>query len=107
MVRRKNTKRIDPRYFLNETVLREENLAFDAGDIILYRPVANPEDGPYAAVVDEMEFKPGHWRGRPVEQLRSGRWKISSLASQGKGITGPYELVVGIHPDNDEDHIGF
>tara|TARA_R110002051_G_scaffold153764_2_gene226154 strand:- start:1046 stop:1369 length:324 start_codon:yes stop_codon:yes gene_type:complete len=107
MARRKNVKRIDPRYFLNETVLREEGLAFDAGDIIQYHPVSNPDDGPYNAVVDEVEFSPGHWSGRDVEQLRSGRWKISSTATHGKGVTGPYDLVVGVHPANDEEHIGF
>jgi hypothetical protein len=108
MALRKNVKRIDPRYFLNETVLREEeNLPLNTGDIIQYHPISNPDDGPYNAVVDEVEYKPGHWLGRDVEQLRSGQWIISSTASRGRGLTGPYELVVGVHPANDEEHIGF
>ena len=120
MARRKNVKRIDPRYFLHETVnrnddgsaleetvLQEEGLPFEAGDIIQYRPMSNPEDGPYAAVVDEVEYKPGHWSGRDVTQLRTGQWKISVTAGGGQGVFGPYNLVAGIHPDNDEEHIGF
>ena len=78
--------------------------AFKAGDIIQYHPMDHPEDGPFSAVVDEVEYKPGHWGGRQVA-LRDGRWHLTEVDREGRptsnvGVFGPYELVV--YPDNDD-----
>ena len=89
---------------LTRNLNESEQPAFKVGDIIQYRPLDHPEDGPFSAVVDDAEYKPGHWRGRQVA-LRNGRWHLTQVDRQGRptsdaGVYSSHELVV--YPDNDD-----
>ena len=115
MARRKNVKRIDPRYFLHETVNRGEELEEKRG----YFDPPDPSDpgwpwapgdteegnrshsGEAVPVLGTPRRRPGETREEYEQRLMKGKHRMMSrVADPGEG--DPYELEEGCPPEGHE-----